>query len=415
MGECIYINGPTNIVRLYNQESEKVLYIFFDIHLKPDIQTKCDNIRSEDIDKFLINTFDDLSKESDKIYDCMFEIRPLTALDPNKRNRYLDKINFIFNKSFNINQCQNIVERSSELPNVRMHWLDIRDILLNSTIDLSYTSIPIVIYNLNNKLSTFNLRQYVDLIKIINAQLINLYNLIYANDKITNPKSTKPMFSTEETILSSYSSEDYAILSQKVIYKLLKSYKNKSIQLTILLLINGELHNMFLDYFDSIKKYILQLEEIIIKIDMLEKTGVNINNILLLQRNGKYNYGIDPEELKEYTQLFKDIQNRIITFILIDMGLYLMDLFMLRRFLDKSYITNAISYTGQYHSLNYIRLLVKYFNFTITHNSYIKDNNIDSAIMKINKSETYNELIELFFAPVLNQCSKIRNFPKLFK
>ena len=34
------------------------------------------------------------------------------------------------------------------------------------------------------------------------------------------------------------------------------------------------------------------------------------------------------------------------------------DLFFLRRFLDKDYITKAITYTGAVHSINYINFLV---------------------------------------------------------
>ena len=43
------------------------------------------------------------------------------------------------------------------------------------------------------------------------------------------------------------------------------------------------------------------------------------------------------------------------------------DLYFIKRFLDKNYIESGVSYTGGTHFNNIIFILVKYFNYNITH------------------------------------------------
>ena len=70
-----------------------------------------------------------------------------------------------------------------------------------------------------------------------------------------------------------------------------------------------------------------------------------------------------------------------------DINVTFMDVYFLRRFLDKKYITNTVTYTGINHSINYIYALVKYFDFKITHASYMKYD-IKEATKKIKNSDT---------------------------
>ena len=95
------------------------------------------------------------------------------------------------------------------------------------------------------------------------------------------------------------------------------------------------------------------------------------------------------------------------------------DLFFIRKFLDKNYIKNAILYTGQAHLNNIMYLLVKYFNFKVTHvYNY-------SNIKKINKflinmtSQYLNHIVEinnefLFVNYPIIQCSNLFDFPEDF-
>ena len=91
-----------------------------------------------------------------------------------------------------------------------------------------------------------------------------------------------------------------------------------------------------------------------------------------------------------------------------------MDVFFLRRFLDKEYITNAASYTGAYHSWTYIDILVKDFEFKITHAAYSKYNDLDELNAFVKKANM-KEISGVFLEPIRNQCSDLEGFPKEFE
>ena len=90
-----------------------------------------------------------------------------------------------------------------------------------------------------------------------------------------------------------------------------------------------------------------------------------------------------------------------------------MDLFFLRRFLDKDYVTNGIVYTGALHSSTYVYTLIKYFGFKITHWSYLKvtPEELYKLVEKMNNPDDISEYI---YPPKLYQCSDMTKFPKLF-
>ncbi len=86
----------------------------------------------------------------------------------------------------------------------------------------------------------------------------------------------------------------------------------------------------------------------------------------------------------------------------------------MRRFLDKDYITNAITYTGSAHSCTYIEILTQEFDFVITHTSYSTISDL-SELNRVVKTKKSTELDEIFYPPILNQCSELSNFPKNFE
>jgi len=92
------------------------------------------------------------------------------------------------------------------------------------------------------------------------------------------------------------------------------------------------------------------------------------------------------------------------------------DCYLLRRLLDKDYITNAIIYTGAAHSLHYIQFLVKYFDFKITHAAYSTITNIEELNSELKtRVDKNDEIISLLIPPRLFQCSDLTDFPKEFK
>ena len=62
------ISGPINIVRLEGNVFgiDKILYVFFDLHLHPEIQTRCENVFSDTIMTYLTEQF----KKSGKKISC---------------------------------------------------------------------------------------------------------------------------------------------------------------------------------------------------------------------------------------------------------------------------------------------------------------------------------------------------------
>ena len=92
----------------------------------------------------------------------------------------------------------------------------------------------------------------------------------------------------------------------------------------------------------------------------------------------------------------------------------LVDLYFLRRFLDKDYITNGICYSGALHSSEYIHILIKYFNFKITHISH-SDKSANQLTQEIKKFKVIGETHKLINPDNPVQCSNISKFPKNFE
>lgn len=92
---------------------------------------------------------------------------------------------------------------------------------------------------------------------------------------------------------------------------------------------------------------------------------------------------------------------------------YLTDVYLLRRLLDKDYVTNAVVYTGATHSCNYVSKLVKHFDFKITHASYSKFHDMKKLNHEI-KNTSWTALSDLLWPKTFLQCADISRFPKHF-
>ena len=151
------------------------------------------------------------------------------------------------------------------------------------------------------------------------------------------------------------------------------------------------------------------------EIEFLKKIGDNaLGDILMQQSDGTYAYGPDPSELNEKILFFKSISIKLDKYVYGLIGLFITDINMLRRFLDKSYITNVVAYTHAYNAIDCARLLVKYFGFKITNWSYLKNNDLKMCETMINESKSYTKLQVLFLKPLLVQCTDLGSFPKSF-
>jgi hypothetical protein len=350
--EKVSINGPYNYFKLTN--GEKTICLFSDVHNEPVNQTECVNHEnSVDIDhflkEFLIN-----SNKSDKEYDLFIEheymwINSKKGLH-NYRDGYLNRVRKLFNKNMDFDLSKNKIIKSSNYDNVRFHYFDFRFNTIpecNIIFDLDMLVYPP--YDSNTK----------------------LLKIIYIID----------------TIIKEYNSFKNNIKKKKYKYinKTFNNYSNKKIKEKINFI-----------YKNHTSKFIDNILDICDEI----KTDIDESHTILLDKytNNKIKFELSTKIYKKMTFIQNYILYGFSTCI---------DLYFIRRILDKNYINNVISYMGGNHVINIIFFLVKYFNFEITECFY-NIHNYD--IKKIN--DVFKENVESYnIYPIFNnftsQCVEI--------
>jgi len=171
----------------------------------------------------------------------------------------------------------------------------------------------------------------------------------------------------------------------------------------------------------GLKDMISKFDEIIKLLDQLQEI-ISIPNMKLNRKKNEHYQIPKFIELYNYGHNSADVISILTKILFIIDGIqqishavssFFVDIFFLRRFLDKDYITNAISYTGAYHSTNYIYILTQQFGFKITHASYAQYD-ISTLNDKIKGMELGNDFRFIFFPPELQQCSNLEGFPDNF-
>jgi hypothetical protein len=112
-----------------------------------------------------------------------------------------------------------------------------------------------------------------------------------------------------------------------------------------------------------------------------------------------------------------DLMNKLETPYII-----LVDLYLMRRVLDKKYTNNNIIYTGQFHLVDISVLLVKHFNYKITNIFYLDENikDINKFIEKVDTDDysyiknTCTYLTNSTEQYGIDQCTDLFNFPDNF-
>jgi hypothetical protein len=384
-----YINGPLNVIRLEGEINniKKVLYIFMDLHVEVTNQTKCEEYLSEDVMRYIKEEMVKFSKDNidnNKYLDFFMEHR----LDTNDnmimnyvyyKDKYIDEMQKFF--------LQNFRKDSKELKNVRFHYADIR----NTKILFDYEKIDDILTNYN--CNTYRKDNIDAMLKIYDATLKYLDGIsLYLMGRIKTNKNVKHSLDTPYDKI------------QDLLYK----YNNKDVKTKISALIE-----LYLTESNKLTKMIVENKKLILK---HEDTCNNYYNEKGYRKKtkdemGNTSYYYDDSDIitnfkKNHDQIFN---KRMIVYAL------LMDMYFLRRFCDKDYITNGIFYGGAAHCAIYINFLVKFFDFKITHASYL---NMD--LEKINKKlgeklYSVDELNDFFYPEILLQCSDVTKFPQKFE
>ena len=359
-----FINGPVNSIRLEGliNNINKTIYLFGDIHVPYSKQTKCKNN-----DKDFLEYFKENIKNKSINYDLFFELGPLHhyLTIPQTEQKHIDKVAHFFKDSINIDKNKG----SKTNVNLRLHYVDFRDLFKSS-----FNKILSEIYNLINiKLCKKNINQ---------EDLSNLKLLV---------------ISLQEEFNSMFKKTENNNKIQHLIDKIKYNYNNPAVK------------NILINFFKEIKDLSIKFNKSIKSIiTFIDKSKIipngNLNNDLSYFGNIQEKIGIPYELMKYYTEIdnysYKTYS-------------YIVDIYFLRRFLDKDYITNGIVYMGIYHIAFYCYVLVKYFNFKITHiaNDTIS---IKKLEMKIKKEKFSKDIIKTLMDKKLNQCSNLSIFPEGF-
>jgi len=255
MKDNIFVNGPINVVRLEGKvgQTKKILYAFMDFHMDVSVQTKCDDVRSKDMNTYLAETFDEISKQN-KTYDFFLEQYPtfIPHGTQHPTHQYQSKLKYIwevsqlFTKSFTIDE-KNMVGQSKNFKNVRLHYMDIRDYVQRGE------DYPLE-YKINDHIHKIIVSGYIipdDIIHIKDGLAIEMANVttiydIFYKDSIAEKVELKSSIPKTYEELQKYTPDDKLNRFKSFVNKLRTRYKHDDIKRKINKII--ELRKIRLNY-----------------------------------------------------------------------------------------------------------------------------------------------------------------------
>lgn len=403
------VNGPVNVVRLEGEINgiKKVIYLFMDYHLGLNSQTQCTNIFSQDVQKYFTNSFYELNR-GNKTYDFFVEIYPSevasrefrgkNAPESESKEKYIEEVVRLFRKIFEYDAKKNRVSVNRLFKNVRLHYLDVRDYYKSNFHEK--LSQMVTIANKFTKMENIDARslnKIIDLLGIMRNHLELVVNILSKKSrKVSKQKIIR------ENVRSGVDIEALEYLANKIknLYKYpeVKNVMNDLLDLSI---------NNFQNTIKDIDSAIDDFNSYADKLSVGDKLTKDPNTSYV------FTYGLSSYTLRE---MIVDIYNRVEKLLdenFVEFFARFTDIYFLRRFLDKDYITNAIVYSGALHSNTYISILVKHFDFKVTNFSYAKITNLTKLNNEVFKRPLM-EIQELFLPEYLDQCSNMQGFPEEF-
>jgi hypothetical protein len=390
----IYINGPFNYIKL--EGNDKNIHVFYDVHNPLYNQSECNNDDSIDINKYLSKLF----KTTDKNIDFFFEIYPndkLTKGDENKK--YISKV-----ADFFLNQKNKLKK------NIKFHYIDVRYFFyyreINNNFDIFFNNFFPDCFNNDNsidiKIESFN--YYINILNNTNDffyKILDIYNSLQKkNIPYKKVNLEKLVFIDKNTKIKPNTDESLEIQHNSIIQiltKLLKKHTNNNTKKIIDML----LKEYFTDNIISIIKQISELVNIINNYLLYLKENNNNNNVNIFKNFDNIFYVSFINSIDDEYDIKNEINKKItnIDYAIVSTMSFLQDIYFIKRFIEKNYITNAITYTGGAHSNVMVYILVKYFNFKITECYYVNKNLLkNDSIEEIN-----NEVLKVKHPIYLSQ------------
>ena len=410
------ISGPMFAARLEGKINniDKVLYCFGDYHFNVNIQTECSDLRAVHIKQHLLNIFSASENKIDFFLENYPDVYKSNDHTVNYTTKYLIDLRRMFEKIFNFDFKKNKIIESELFPNIRLHYIDIRSYLSGQKGSARL--------NVNN-----NIHKYINMLKKDKISIKDLHNLknmfsilvnnvhqiydTYLNSKISIKKNIirENNQNRKNNII-----EDANEVSNYLFNKLKHVYTNENVKNKI---------NDFLQI--HLKKYINDLNNNstkIKKIFLFYENFFNKPTSKKINYKGEYQflYILLPHIKRDF---FYELDNilHLIDKTIKNFFAMIMDMYFLRRFLDKNYIKTGIVYTGYGHTANYIKYLIRDFNFNITHITLNVSRQLNlkksEYIKYLNKKikSIDNEDINKYILPnSLLQCIDLSDFPNNF-
>lgn len=404
------ISGPINLVRLEGEidDIKKVYYLFMDYHMDPHEQTECTDVRSIHVRNYLINTIDAL-KGTNQMCDFFLEAFPdVSTYQTNFTNIYIRQLRSTFSRIFKFKFKENKVIKSDEFPNLRLHYVDVRSYFTFAVGD------P---FGIMNEIENFvyyhkcHLLYFDDLIKlqstldILNSQLKFIYDVCFEK----SPKKVKhmPMIREFKGKFINYEGTEADNTIKYIINKIKNVYSHKNIKNEINEIFDKELTKLFdkyIELFNELQKFI-EISKKMLSYKFNDKIYYDNKPTFFGLAQGN----ISNDIIQEIIKMYMDFSNTVV-----DIYVLFMDLYFLRRSLDKDYVTNSLVYTGAKHSANYITYLVNNFNFKVTNAYYSETKDMNKLNNIIKKMTDTEEVFDLFLPLTLHQCIDVSGFPKNF-
>ena len=343
-----YIDGPINIIKISGKinDTVKKLYLFMDNHKPIEQQSKCSSDKNSiDIVKFFKDNFESYTKEDD--IDFFLEISKYET-----KLKYSDDIS----RTIYINRIRNFFNGYKPKPKIRFHYADSRSWFLNN-IDNDMDFINAILKNVSFDREI--LRQNSEyLVDDLGELLEFIETTLY---KIKEYSTTDLDFDRIET-----NKEDKNYIYFRLLYKLIKKYNDPNNSKNIINLIT---------FFSS------NLQETHYKLTRIKHNLLKINTDNIKIKDNKI-------ILEQYLLILNEFFNNMTFF---------MDIFFLRRFIDKTYIKNGIIYCGYQHACSVILFLLKFYDFNIEYASYPDKGSLYFKQLKYSiKTQDFN-LKSLFF------------------
>ena len=404
------INGPVNLVRMEGKINniDKVFYLFMDYHVDPIAQTECEDIRSVHIRNYLVDTFDIL-KGTDQTCDFFLETFPdVSTYKTNYTSNYLEQLRSAFEKIFEFEFEKNKVVKSKNFPNIRLHYMDIRPYFTFAVGDPFGTIGKIGGFIHSNKCNMLYLNDLMKMqngLDILNSQLKTIHDIFF--DK-QNQNSHHKIIKKFDGKFVNYQGTEAEEMIKYLVDKIKNIYVNSNVKKTMNQLIVTELTIMFDKYIELFNKLYKYIETTKTTLDhkFYDKTYANDKPTYFGFVQSELSYNI----MNNITKIYNDLEITVV-----QLYVTIMDLYFLRRALDKDYVTNSLVYTGAFHSANYIKFLINKFDFKITHVYYSEIKDINKLNKKIKGMTDTDQILDIFTPSKLNQCIDVSTFPKNFK